>query len=147
MQGVIGRDMMEGAWIKVLVGLFEEMRGKRDVMRGYVGKRVNVGGVRGEELKGRILMTIKEVEGEMKEILRIAVEQRFAKEVEEYWIRKWEIHKDRYPNLDIKCTTDWSVEAPFQKSLLKPGDVNEDDYEEDEDETEEEIIEDDGEDD
>ncbi|EDN90939.1 predicted protein [Sclerotinia sclerotiorum 1980 UF-70] len=135
--GVVGREMMEGAWIKVLVGLFEEMRGKRDVMRGYVGKRV--GGVRGEEVEGRILMTIKEVEGEMKELLRMAVEQRFEKEVKEYWARKWEIYKDRYPNLDVKCITDWSVEAPFQKSLLKPGDVNEDDYVEDEDEVEAEV--------
>ncbi|KAJ8064661.1 hypothetical protein OCU04_006983 [Sclerotinia nivalis] len=31
-----------------------------------------------------------------------------------------------------KCITDWSIEAPFQRSLLKPGDINDNDYDEDE---------------
>ncbi|KAF7874942.1 hypothetical protein EAF04_002116 [Stromatinia cepivora] len=127
----IGRSEMEGAWIKVLVGMFEEMRMKRDVMRGFVGMRVGGG-------EGRILMTIREVDAEMKEVLRMAVEQRFGKEVEEYWARKWKIYGHRCPNLDVKCITDWSIEAPFQKSLLKPNDINNNDYDEDEDEDEDE---------
>ncbi|KAI9649036.1 hypothetical protein NHQ30_001603 [Ciborinia camelliae] len=122
----VGRAEMEGAWIKVLVGMFEEMRGKRDLMRGFVGMRFGKG-------DGRILMTIREVEGEMRNVLREAVEQRFGKEAEEYWARKWKVYGYRCPALDVKCITDWSVEAPFQKSLLKPEDINDNDYDENDD--------------
>ncbi|TGO61718.1 hypothetical protein BCON_0025g00460 [Botryotinia convoluta] len=124
---IIGRAEMEGAWCKLLIGMFDEMRSKRDVMRNFVGLRSMLG----EE---RILMTIKEVEAEMKEVLRLAVEQRFGKEVEEYWARKWKIYGYRCPELDFKCITDWSIEAPFQKSLLKPNDINNNDYIETDDE-------------
>ncbi|KAF5879514.1 uncharacterized protein Bfra_006722 [Botrytis fragariae] len=124
---IIGRAEMEGAWCKLLIGMFDEMRSKRDVMRNFVGLRSMLG----EE---RILMTIKEVEAEMKEVLRFAVEQRFGKEVEEYWARKWKIYGYRCPELDVKCITDWSIEAPFQKSLLKPNDINNNDYIETDDE-------------
>ncbi|KAF7864276.1 uncharacterized protein EAF02_010244 [Botrytis sinoallii] len=124
---VIGRVEMEAAWCKLLIGMFDEMRSKRDVMRHFVGMRSRLG----EE---RILMTIKEVEADMKEVLRFAVEQRFSKEVEKYWARKWKIYGYRCPELDVKCITDWSIEAPFQKSLLKPNDMNNNDYIETDDE-------------
>lgn len=65
---IIGRAEMEGAWCKLLIGMFDEMRSKRDVMRNFVGMRSLLG-------EDRILMTIKEVEAEMKEVLRLAVEQ------------------------------------------------------------------------
>ncbi|ATZ48267.1 hypothetical protein BCIN_03g05010 [Botrytis cinerea B05.10] len=118
---IIGRAEMEGAWCKLLIGMFDEMRSKRDVMRNFVGMRSLLG-------EDRILMTIKEVEAEMKEVLRLAVEQRFGKQVEKYWARKWKIYGYRCPELDIKCVTDWSIEAPFQKSLLEPNDINDNDY-------------------
>ncbi|TGO42200.1 hypothetical protein BHYA_0011g00340 [Botrytis hyacinthi] len=124
---IIGRAEMEGAWCKLLIGMFDEMRSKRDVMRNFVGLRSMLD----EE---RIVMTIKEVEAEMKEVLRFAVEQRFSKEVEEYWARKWKIYGYRCPELDVECITDWSIEAPFQKSLLKPNDINTNDYIETDDE-------------
>ncbi|KAF7957688.1 hypothetical protein EAE96_003260 [Botrytis aclada] len=125
---IIGRAKMEGAWCKILIGMFDEMRSKRDVMRNYVGLRSMLS----EE---RILMTIKNVEAEMKEVLRFAVEQRFSKEAEAYWARKWKVYGYRCPELDVKCITDWSIEAPFQKSLLKPTDINTNDYIETDDET------------
>ncbi|KAF7955233.1 uncharacterized protein EAE97_000492 [Botrytis byssoidea] len=124
---IIGRAEMEGAWCKLLIGMFDEMRSKRDVMRNFVGLRSMLD----EE---RIVMTIKEVEAEMKEVLRFAVEQRFSKEVEEYWARKRKIYEYRCPELDVECITDWSIEAPFQKSLLKPNDINNNDYIETDDE-------------
>ncbi|KAF7907497.1 uncharacterized protein EAF01_005083 [Botrytis porri] len=124
---VIGRAEMEGAWCKLLIGMFDEMRSKRDVMRNFVGLRSMLG-------EDRILMTIKEVEADMKEVLRNAVKQRFSKEAEEYWVRKWKIYGYRCPELDVECITDWSIEAPFQKSLLKPTDINNNDYMETDDE-------------
>lgn len=65
---IIGRTEMEGAWCKLLIGMFDEMRSKRDVMRNFVGLRSMLNAE-------RIVMTIKEVEAEMKEVLRFAVEQ------------------------------------------------------------------------
>ncbi|KAG4034155.1 hypothetical protein MFRU_003g01300 [Monilinia fructicola] len=127
----VGRGEMEGAWVRVLVGMFEEMRGGRERMRAFVGRRVGRG-------KGRLLMTIREVEAEMRVVLRSAVEQRFGRDAEAYWERKWRVHGLRYPDLDVKRVTDWAVEAPFQKSLLKPEDVNDDDYDETGDEHEHE---------
>ncbi|QSZ30742.1 hypothetical protein DSL72_000300 [Monilinia vaccinii-corymbosi] len=128
---VVGRLEMEGAWVKLLLGLFDEMRGAREKMRAFVGMR----GARGE---GRLLMTIGEVEGEMREVLREAVAQRFGPEAEEYWARKWKTHGYKCPALDVKPVTDWSVEAPFQKSLLNPEDINDNDYDENDDENENE---------
>ncbi|ESZ94684.1 hypothetical protein SBOR_4935 [Sclerotinia borealis F-4128] len=129
----VGRLEMEGAWVKVLVGMYDEMRGDRDMLRGYVGMRVG----RGE---GRILMSSREVQEEMKDVLRRAVAQRFSKKVEEYWERKWRVYGYRFPDLDVKCVTDHSIEAPFQKSLLKPEDVNNNDYDETDDERNEREI-------
>ncbi|KAB8300005.1 hypothetical protein EYC80_000245 [Monilinia laxa] len=74
----------------------------------------------------------------MRDVLRVAVEQRFGRDAEAYWDRKWRIHGFKYPDLDVKRVTDWSVEAPFQKSLLKPEDINDNDYDETDDEHEHE---------
>lgn len=64
----IGRTEMEGAWVKCLIGMFEEMRSKRDIMRGFVGLKARNG-------NGGLMMTIRDVEGEMREALKTAMEQ------------------------------------------------------------------------
>ncbi|KAA8572739.1 hypothetical protein EYC84_003324 [Monilinia fructicola] len=40
----------------------------------------------------------------MRVVLRSAVEQRFGRDAEAYWERKWRVHGLRYPDLDVKTS-------------------------------------------
>lgn len=68
----VGRSEMEGAWIKMLVGLFEEMRANKDVLRSFVGTRARKATW---EKEGRLLTSIRDVEEQMREFLKLAVGQ------------------------------------------------------------------------